>query len=328
MANFSNDGLRIHCVGDASAVDVGGITSFSNNSNTTTSTPDTGDAYPQVQALISQAHEGNISTTSLRTILNNIKLTGKCIRSDGSHPGVVAYAQKHAPCTSDARASSGHISKTYNNGHLLTDSISGTGREAVSVNLMAHGISSDGTTSPYDTSAAATLPATLALEEFVIGKPTILGTVVDDVESVSVSNNIDIQKNEDAGSLYPTDYSIVRVAPSVELTVRSPELYGTTYPEGGQRTNGDTVLRYIQRVLSQAGEANSVSGAFHQFDSNNHILGAVTGLVTVQQDYSASGQAYSRCQIRIDTFETSSVVPIVWTTDCHYDLAEVTPQTT
>lgn len=328
MANFSNDGMVVHCVGDASATNIGGVTNFGNNPNTTTTAPETGDAYPQAQALISQTHEGSVTTTSLKSVLDTIGLTGKCIRSDGSHAGAQMFAQKHDSCSASGRAASGHISKTYNNGHLLIDSINGSGRSAVESQLMAHGISSDGVTRPYDTSTSATLPATIDLQQFVIGKPTILGTVINYVESVNVSYNTEIEKTDDAGSIWPTDYSIVKVSPVVELTVRSPELYGTTFPEGGQRTNSDTVLRYIQRVLEQADEANSENSAFKQFDANHHILGQLNGLVTVTQDYSAAGQAFSRCQIRIDCSETTSVVPIVWTTDVHYDLTEVTPQTT
>ena len=94
MPLISNDVIEIHTTDLDPAVLIPGVTQLSSELNTNLVTPQTGQAYDRVQSILTQAPQVPFQTEALRSMLGVVSsLTGKCIDSDGTHPGVTAYGQ-------------------------------------------------------------------------------------------------------------------------------------------------------------------------------------------------------------------------------------------
>jgi len=211
------------------------------------------------------------------------------------------------------------MSVTLSNGHLFIESISGGGIGSNAVaNLRAHGISATGAAAPYAVAYNVTLPSGLLKQQFAIGKPTILGTVLHKITSLDISYGVNFTKPNDADTIWPSEIDPADFDLAVTIVARSPELFGVGMPTTATYTGGDTTLRFIQRLTDNSAASN---GGFMDFTGSNHISGAVTGLVHVDQHYDASGKATGQARIVIACHSAGGVAPIVWTPSTTYSLA-------
>ena len=325
MANYSNDVLQLFPSSFSAAVNVGAVTSMSHNLNNEVIAPESGDPFAEQQVLIGQQPVLDVTTESIAAVLGQVGLTGLCIAPDTGKPGLTGFLQKHDPCSSDARAATNHQSITFPNGHLVLGTLSSSRNSVASLSMSAHFKATDANPIPGISNSASlpTSPASV-VEQFGQGKPTILGTVIHQVESVSVSFNPQLVKSNDSDTIYPTDIDPQFFGVQTQIIARSPELLGAGIPVGGQHTDGDSALRYIRRVTDESQVATASNGAFVDFTASQHLLGQLNGLVMVGQHYDASGRSTGLTQIDVYGRQAGSA-PIVWDLTNPYDLTTVTP---
>ncbi len=314
MGNFSNYGVKLHTTGMASAMLLGGVTNLAHNLNNELLSPDTGHAYRDPQSLVGQKPQIDFSTTCLADVLTNVGVTGEEIDSDGTHSGFVAYMQKHDPATAGGRSAAANMSLTFSDGHLLIESIDAGGvGSLVESRLRAHGITPNGSTSPLTVACDVTLPSGLTVARYGLGKPHVLGTLIEKIVSMNIAYGAQANMPADAATIWPSEFDPSEFDLVATIVCRHPELLGTV-PETGDYTDNDTVLRFVRRVSAGSQVATASNGAFAAFTDSVHISGAVNALVHIDQHYSASGKATGLTQITLamNTPDGGSTAPIVW----------------
>jgi hypothetical protein len=306
MARYSNGAIYIDTDSGTENVAIGGVVDISAVFNSTLISPDDGNAFPLVQSIASQLPELPFSTANLTDILDNVSITGLCIDSGVGNPGVVAYAEKHDPCASGARASgANHMAATIGNGHLLIESISGGRTQNATARLRAHAISSDGSTAPISFAFNASLPASVLTKQFQAYAPRIAGTEITDATNVSIDFNPSFEKIQYLGFTFPTDWDFSRLAALVTIDFDDPSrlaTFGTFDGVSALHTNSE--LRFLQR---------KPNGRF--LTGSDHITCTIEGLVHVLNPFAASGSGVSTSSMQIALIENSAgTAPMVWTT--------------
>ncbi len=325
MGNFSSDVLQIFPASLSAAVNIGNITSMGHNLNNEVESPETGDPYAEEQNLVGQSPVIDFTTGSIDGVLSEVGYTGLVISPDTGKPGVVGFLQKHDPSGTDARAASTHQSITYANGYVQLNTLTATRRSLASLTGAVHFRSTDTNPAPV-ISNSATLPSSPAPVKslFGLGKPTVLGTVIHQVESISVNFNPQISKPNDADNIYPTEIDPQFFGMQTQIVARTPELLGAGIPISGLYTNDDTALRLIRRVANVSEQAAASNGAYVDFTTSVHHLYRLNGLVLVGQHFDVSGRATGLTQIDIYGRRTGSV-PFVPDLTNPYDLTTTTP---
>ena len=321
MSNYTNYGFRLHTVEMAGnpAVLFGGVTDLSHILNTELASPETGGAFRESQSVVAQSPEIPVTSQSLGAILANIGLTGKCITSDGSHLGFTAYMQKHEPCEVGARSAAANASVRFPFGHLFLDTVeAGAVGSNATAAMRAHAISPTGDAKPWVEAYNVVLPSGLVKTQYALGKPTILGSVVDKIVSQSINYSPSFQKPADAATIWPTEIDPSDFDFAITIVARAPELLSSIGSSGFQHTDDDTKLRFVQRATNAAEQATASNGAFVDFTELEHIEGDARGLVYVGEHYNSSGRATGLTQIMIAGIEDGTA-PLVWDTAAVYD---------
>lgn len=325
MANrYSNHSLKLHTTTEsAAAVTVGTLKSLSHSLNSQIVAPDTGGLYDVMQVITEQKPQMAFATNQLSSILDNVALAGKVVVSDGSHPGIVGYAQKHDATQADARGGSGtHISLTWAQGLLQLQRLACDKGGFAEAGLIMHGITPDGDESPVIVAYNASLPASPVINEiFGLGKAQVLGTTVDRINSVSIDFNPQTELITDAGSIWAQYIDIQKIAMLTTIVTEDPEwLKPSTLVEfnGKQTTSSDSFVNFLKHEVTATAAASG--GSFEDFASDVHIKGTVTGLVHVTDHYNASGSGTSTTTIQIASIALSGTAPLVLDTTAAYTL--------
>lgn len=320
MSLHSSHSVKIHplAFGASPAVIVGGITSLSHSLNAQTESPQDGGPYNPTVVMASEAPELSFQTTSLKAILDLVGLQGMCIDHDGTHPGVVAYSQKHERCGIDGRASgANHQSVTYPFGHLFIEQIQASANAHATVSCKVHALSKTSGVKPYAVSYAAELPASPVLQVYQIARPKVLGVQVERVESVTIQYGNNIEKTDDLDSIWPTDLDTGKTQCMITITTRDPEWFESAgrIPGGGVQTDADTELWFLQAELDGTPASG---GKFKDFTGLDHIHCQVEGLVYVTQHDDKSGAGVGTTTINIAGIARGGVAPLVWDTSSDY----------
>jgi len=321
---FSNHSLKIHTTAETvSAVTVGTLRQLAHQLNSSIIAPETGDVYDVMQVVAEQRPTMGFASYALATILNNVALAGKVVASDGTHPGIVAYAQSHDAAQANARGASGtHLSLTWGQGLLSIDRITCEKGGLAEISLTMRGTTPDGDTAPVVVAYNASLPASPVINEiFGLGKAQVLGTTVDRIQSVSIDFNPQAELPTDAGSIWPQFIDIQKVPMTTTIVTEDPEWLtpGARIEfNGKQTTASDTFLNFLKHEVTTTAAASG--GSFDDFAQLVHIKGTLTGLVHVTDHYSASGAGISTTQIQIASMALSGVAPLVIDTTSAYTL--------
>lgn len=320
MARTINGFLKIHSTAEGAAIVLGNLTSLAHNLNTQVVNPETGDVFQQANVVTRQEPKISFGTLCLKTMLSTVATIGKCVASDGSHPGVVAYQQSLNNCNATARGSAGsHLSLTGGKGQLLIDQIEASRGGFATLTGTFYGLSADGTAAPFVIAYNANLPASPIVDElYSLGKPTVLGTQVDHVVSVGLQYNHAIELPDEAGTIWQTVLDVLKSPVSATIVTEDPTWLnpGTRLEyEGSQATHADTALWFLKHAYNEAAVSG---GTFEDLEAEVHIKGTLQGLVHVSDHGSASGNAKGQTTIQILPIEAGGTAPLVWDTTAAY----------
>lgn len=315
MSRHSNDSLTIYTVDmDPTPVHVAGITNMGATLNSEILTPDTADPYDVFQSIGSQMPEIDFTTESIATILDTIGHTGKCITSDGTHAGVVAYQRKHDPCGPKGRASSNHCSVTFGQGHIVIESLNATPNSNATIGLRVHATSADEQTQPYVVAYNATPPTSPVNDEhYLLGAVVLGGLTIGKVTSLAINYNPQIEKPQYAGSIWPTIIDMQKVRASITVVTEDQSILNDTGKiprDGVLATHANTSFKLIKR---KAGEF------YESLSSEVHINATAAGLLHVSNHFRASGGGVSATELTLLTYDDGTNAPIVWDTTAAVD---------
>lgn len=320
---YSNHALQIHTLDMASAVNLGLLNSLSHEPNSEVARPQAGSVFPLNQLILSQRPQIPFGTEAIRSLLDTVGVTGKCIDSDGTHPGVVAFGESHNNCSSTARGGAGtHLSLTAGQGHLSLTGLSASAGSFVQATGIVYGVTADGDTYPFTPAYNANLPASRIVDElYHLGKAQVLGSTVERITNVSMDLSPSIELSNDADSIWASLIDVQEVPVVTTITTEDPKWLDPATKirfNGNKTTASDTYVNFL--ALETSTTAAVSGGAFKDFTGNHHIKGTLTGLVHVTQHYNASGTAVSSTTIQIASIEMSGVAPVVWDTAAAYSL--------
>lgn len=322
MSGFVNHSLKIHTLSETPAVTVGTMTNLGHQPNSTVTAPETGDVFNVANVMTSQQPTMPWGTLALKTILDLIPTIGKCIDNDGTHPGVAMFGQSLDACQASGRGAAGtHLEVVAPQGHIVIDQISVEKGGFAVITGMVHGLSADGSAYPFTEALNANLPASPIVDElFGLGKAELLGTTVDRILSVNVAYNSQIEKSDDADSIWPTVLDVLKVPLVVTIVTEDPAWLDPGVRiefEGSQATHANTNINFLKHAYNAAPVSG---GSFEDFAGIVHIQGTLAGLVHVTDHYGASGNAKGQTSIEIAPIEAAGVAPIVWDTTAAYTL--------
>lgn len=312
MARYSNDSIEIHTTAESGgAVAIGGITTFSESLNSDISTPDTATPYDRFQSIMMQRPEVGFSTEAIATVLDNVGFTGKCIVSDGTHPGVMFYQRKHDPCGPQGRASgSNHKKITFAEGHLFIDSLNVPSGGNATIALTAHGVSAaDPPVQPYVIAYNAAVPTSPVInEQFTLSRLIQVGGIsITQITNLSVAWNVNFEKPQYAGSIWPTLVDIQKIKALITISTDDMSLLndsGKITRLGKACTHANSFFK-IQRREANAG--------LYSESAEQHIVGTFAGLAVITRQQASGGSA-GNLEIQIATLDDGTNNPIVFTT--------------
>lgn len=311
MARWSNGIARIHSLVDAAATDLL-VNNVSYGLGNQVVVPETGYPYSRHARLVNQAPTLSFEAEDIATVLGLISsLLGKCIASDGSHPGVVVFNQKHDPCTASGRyTTANHQSITMASGHVFIDSVSLPAGRAGSVSLMAHAATTSPTVPPMTAAYNVSIPAQPLNNGYMAFDCRIAGIDLTQVTQIQVDFNPKFDKPIYAGSIWPTLVDPQKVEAVIRITHDNTELFDA-YPHTSGKFTEDGIVATHANSFIQMRRINDV-GAPTPIASNHHIKGTCYGLVTIPTPYQASGTNAGSQVVEITCLDDASNVPIVW----------------
>lgn len=314
MARHSNDTVVLHTTAEAAAVVIGEITAYDDNLGTEISTPDTAHPYDRFQSVMVQRPEMSFTTEALKAVLANIGFTGKCILSDGSHPGLQSFQRQHDPCGAQGRkAGSNHRRVTFANGHILIQSIQASAAGNATISLRASGTSASAA-QPYGLAYNAALPASpVNDQQYAPGDIYVANIQITQVTNVAVAYNPTAEAVIYANSLWPTLFDVQKVRALITITTEDLSVLNDTGKIallGEAATHANSYLRFVRRKANE--------GFYAQGDAE-HISGTFAGFAHVSRSSSASGGGVGTAQIQIATVDDGTNEPIVWDTAAAID---------
>lgn len=299
---------------------LGTIRNLSHVLNSQVIEPDTGDPYSVAKYFGSQSPEVPFATNAIKTVLDNIGLTGLCITDDATHVGFAFFKQKLDPCGVNGRASSNHMSVTFAKGHVFIEQISAARGGEAEMTLRFHGLSEDDLTQPQVIAYNATLPATkVDNEHYALGKAKILGSTVDKITNLTVAYNPVFQKAMAADCLWPGEIILQRINALTTITTEDPEWLENDVPLEGAYAehDGETEIWLLARDVDSTPASG---GGFQDFASALHISATLSGLIHVTTHVDGSGNATGQTTIQIESTYDGTNAPIIWDTTTIYDL--------
>lgn len=309
MSRFSNDAIEIHTTAESSAVVIGGITGFSDSLNSDISTPDSATPYDLFHSIQAQSPDAAFSTEAIAEVLDNVGFTGKCIAADGTHPGVRFYRRKHDPCGPQGRASgSVHERLTFEDGHLFIDSLNIPAAGNAIINLTAHATEPDYVTQPYVMAYNAALPSSPTTDQqYTLGRRVYVGGIqITEVTEVSVAWNVNFEKPQYGGSIWPTLVDIQKIKALITVTTDDLSvLDAAKIPRDGIACAHADSFFELQRREQNAG--------LYDVSTLQHIKGTFAGFAVVTRKQASGGNAGS-LQVQIATLDDGTNEPIVFTT--------------
>jgi len=208
-----------------------------------------GSPYATFGSLVAGAPGMTLSTSDLKTFLDQCGVAGMLVDADAGHPGVVGYFQKMAAGgTRDALGAGTHVSTTFSDGLLVPRRLSAAHGGTAVLEAALVGAKADGTV-PYalneaDSLTAATYPAVSSV--WTVGPVKLNATPLAGVQSVAVDFGLAVTAEAADGDLYPSVASILSIRPSISVTSRHVDITGTL-TEAGVEYAASQVVVYLRK---------------------------------------------------------------------------------
>lgn len=315
MSNeFFGDGVVVHTIDTSSAVPLGGITGGRVATNTDTEGDEDGRDFDYARCVIRQMPEFEFSTKSIALLMAALPINGICLRTDGTHPGITAYARQRATCgpNSVAVASDDHMAYLFDTGLWVPESLSASrGTDAVATSRV-HALT-DGANAPFAFDPEVTLPAGLNTDKYVLGHMKIANVVFDDVRNLDVAFNVEIgEKLPELGGVWCDSVASGKARPVVTCQGRNP-----------QRLNESTGINLLGKTATKANTIfyfkKKTAAGFVADATAEHLKMEVSGLCVWNEPFSFSGSSAATTSFRIDTAHDGTNVNIVFTPNVAYD---------
>jgi hypothetical protein len=264
--------------------------------------PTSGEPYPRWASIHSQKFQSSLATKAIAAALGLTGVGGLAITADGSHPGLVLYAQKQADGSTRASGSN-HRSFTIAKGLIVpTRLVCEHQQDAVLEYLVLP--TYDGSNEPVVAAGSVALPTTPTdLERFSLGPITFGGVSFTGFTRLEIDFGINAQTIGAESAVWDPFARIQELLPSIALSGFHVTWWGSSFvPTAGlacTHANSTIFLR-----------ARANKSTFVADGTASHVKFTTNGLATVQGGFSAQGNSLGEASIRIDSLYDGSTVPL------------------
>lgn len=197
----------------------------------------------------------SFTSTAVKTLLDNIGISGLRVTADVDEYGVIAYLKKRA-IGSTYQGAGAHGSLTVKAGMLALGSIT-AGQGRLATGAVECAAWSDGTNAPIVATASQSLPSLspATSELFTVGPIYRNGSAIGGVQDVSIDLGLSIQLRRGDGEVYPTQGSIYTRAPRITFTTLHAEEFcgSSAIPITGLPLSGSGTTKVFLRKCVEGG---------------------------------------------------------------------------
>lgn len=245
-------------------------------------------------------------TTQVKTALDMIGATGRCINSDMTHPGLDAYLLANDRC--DARNLAASKQYRIANGLLVPQNLATDHQGRAQLNGRALAITDSNGNEPIIVSDNVSFPAGAAdTEEYGLYRQTVSGITLQGCKRLAVEFGIEVTQEDADGSIYPEWVSVGMVLSRITLAGINPNwLGGSGLDIGGDLvTHANTTLRLVKYANGQS---------YADLASSVHIAATVYGLGCITTAGSTRERGVAGSELMIYALHDGSNVPILFNT--------------
>ncbi len=244
-------------------------------------------------------------TTQIATALNLMGTSGRCINSDGTHPGLDAYLFAHDRC--DARDLTASLRYRIGVGLLTPQTITAEHRGVAVITGRAYACSSEGN-EPLEKAENITVDTSgLAdTEEYTLYQQTVGGLDLTGCKRMSIECGVTVTEEDADGSIFPEWLSVGSIITRVRLSGLNPNwLKSDVVPMAGKKMEHiDTVLRLVKC-------ANADASSYVALTTAEHIAFTLHGLGYIGTAANANdGQKASSTDLLLVALHDGTNVPL------------------
>jgi hypothetical protein len=296
-------GAKFHCVAHASATTLGGILRQGIGIETRVERePTSGEPYARWAAIHAQNFRPSLATRAIETALGLTGLQSMKVNADGSHPGLVLYAQKQEDGSSRATGSV-HGSFTIKKGVIIPLRLTCEHQGDAELEYMVLP-TFDTTNDPVVFETSVALPtAPTDTERFTLGPVTLATIELEGFTRMEIDFGINAQTLGADSSIWDVFARVESALPSITLSGMHVTGWGSSYvPTTGLIcAHANTSLFLRKRKLHSTFEADNAS---------EHYKFTACGLATVTDGFQANGNSPAECALRIDTTFDGTTIPL------------------
>jgi hypothetical protein len=300
--DFRSSLIEIHVIGMSAKEQIFGVRSMSINANPTVRKEvATGSKFAASASLENLAPVANFTTTHLKQAIDFLGVSGKCIESDGTHPGFDIYVQLQG-CEGPE---SGSVHRRYRieKGIIVprTLSVDHRGDAAMTFDVLA---TYDGVNDPIEVTdavaiPATSLPATVGKDDrYTMDKMLFAGSDVEGKRSINIDFGSQTT-SEGADSLpFDTVQAITAILPVLTVTGVDIKWLATILDMRGESVlNASPIDVYLKKRNVAAATAE-------------HIRLRSQGLANWDNFLTAQPDSPSTAAFRVDLLEEGANAPI------------------
>lgn len=263
--------------------------------------------YETRASIIKRAPSIGWGTTQVATALDMVGAAGRCINSDGSHPGLDAHLLAHDRC--DARDLTAGLRYRIANGLLLPENLSVEHQGRAQLTGRAIAITDSNGNEPIAASSGVSFPSGAADdEEFGLYRQTVGGVTLTGAKRLSIDFGIEVTQEDADGSIYPEWVSVGAILTRITIGGINPNWLGNAYGvaiNGELITHANTTLRLVRYVNGQS---------YASLASAVHIAITVNGLGCITTAASARDRSASSTELMIYALHDGSNAPLLFDT--------------
>ena len=240
--------------------------------------------YERDGAITRRAPTIGVTTQQIGTALDLVGGSGRCIKSDVTHPGLDAYLLNSDECNQYDLTDSRRY--RMEQGILIPESLTVEHQGVGSIGLQAIAVSKGGN-EPLQEADAITMPTGAVDDErYGLYQQTVGGVLLTGSKSLGIEFGVTVTQEDADGAIYPEWVSVGSIVTRVTLGGINPKWLGSSViPVGGRKMlHTDTTLRLARY-------SNAEADSYMDLTGNHHIAITVAGLGYITTAANASGGA-------------------------------------
>lgn len=312
MAGQYSNGVVIFYDESAVATNLGGITNIDIPTNAEIVSDDGGGIYDQSLSITNYAPVANVTTKSIKTVLQQIALDGQCVLPSPEPVTRVDVIGRALKTCQESLSENPNIRYRVDRGLLRLNALTADRGQDVTLSFILDTLT-DGTNEPVGITDGVAMPASVVAEQYTLGLCRIGNVLMPEIEGISIDFQVTTtEKTPQLASIWPDSIGVIKVRPMLSFRGRDLSRVKATLLEqaGTAGTHVNTIIQLVKRKNN---------GSFELAASGLHIALTMNGLIVPENLMSASGTSRATNTIKMQCSFDGTNVPLVGNLSANYD---------